>query len=102
METLSELLAICAGNSPVTGEFHAHSPVTRSLKFSLICAWINGWVNNRETGDLRRHRVHYAVTVMGIIKGGWMDQWMDGWDFLTYTPLQIFAGLRPRQAPVLI
>ena len=23
------------------------------LMFSLICAWINGWVNNRETGDLR-------------------------------------------------
>ena len=23
--------------------------------FSWICAWINGWVNNREAGDLRRH-----------------------------------------------
>ena len=23
--------------------------------FSLICAWINGWVNNREASDLRRH-----------------------------------------------
>ena len=32
--------------------------------FSLICARINGWVNNRETGDLRRHRAHYDVTVM--------------------------------------
>ena len=32
--------------------------------FSLIGAWINGWVNNREAGDLRRHRVHYDVTVM--------------------------------------
>ena len=32
--------------------------------FSVICAWIKGWVNNREAGDLRRHRVHYAVTVM--------------------------------------
>ena len=21
--------------------------------FSLICVWINGWVNNREAGDLR-------------------------------------------------
>ena len=26
--------------------------------------WINGWVNNREAGDLRRHRGHYDVTVM--------------------------------------
>ena len=32
--------------------------------FSLICAWINCWVNNREAGDLRRHRVHYDVTAM--------------------------------------
>ena len=35
-----------------------------ALMFSLICAWINGWVNNREAGDLRRHRTHYDVTVM--------------------------------------
>ena len=27
-----------------------------ALVFSLICAWINGSVKNRETGDLRRHR----------------------------------------------
>ena len=26
--------------------------------------WINGWVNNREAGDLRRHRGHYDVNVM--------------------------------------
>ena len=30
-----------------------------ALMFSLIFAWINGWVNNREAGDLRRHRTHY-------------------------------------------
>ena len=32
--------------------------------FSLICKWINGLVNNREAGDLRRHRAHYDVTLM--------------------------------------
>ena len=32
--------------------------------FSLICVWINGWVNNREAGDLRRYRGHYDVSVM--------------------------------------
>ena len=32
--------------------------------FSLICVWINGWVNNREAGDLIYHRAHYDVTVM--------------------------------------
>ena len=31
METFSALLSICAGNSPVPGEFHAQSPVTRSF-----------------------------------------------------------------------
>ena len=35
----------------------------RALMFSLICAWINGWVNNREAGDLRRNRAHYDVIV---------------------------------------
>ena len=37
-----------------------------ALMFSLICAWINVWVNNREAGDLRRHRIHYDVTVMEL------------------------------------
>ena len=26
--------------------------------------WVNGWVNNREAGDLRRHCAHYDVIVM--------------------------------------
>ena len=35
-----------------------------ALMFSLICVWINGRVNKREAGDLRRHHTHYDVTVM--------------------------------------
>ena len=31
METFFALLALCAGNSPVTGEFPAQSPVTPSF-----------------------------------------------------------------------
>ena len=31
---------------------------------SLICAWINGWVNNHEAGDLRCHCSYYDVTLM--------------------------------------
>ena len=31
METFSALLALCAGNSPVTGKFPAQRPVTRSV-----------------------------------------------------------------------
>ena len=40
--------------------------------FSLICAWINGCVNDDEAGDLRRHRANYDVTVMGR-RGGNID-----------------------------
>ena len=32
-------------------------------EFSLICVWINVWVNGREAGDLRRYRAHYDVRV---------------------------------------
>ena len=63
METFSALLAICAGNSPVPGEFPSKRPVMRSSYVSLICAWINGWVNNRNAGDLRRNRANYNIIV---------------------------------------
>ena len=62
METFSELLAICAGNSPVNSPHKGQRRGT--LMFSLIYARINGWVNNREVGDLRRHCAHYDVIVM--------------------------------------
>ena len=45
-------------NSPHKGQWRW------ALIFYLICAWINGWVNNREAGDLRRHHAHYDVTLM--------------------------------------
>ena len=47
-----------------TGEFPSQRPVTWSLMFSLICAWTNGWINNRDAGNLRRHRAHYDITVI--------------------------------------
>ena len=65
METFSALLALCAGNSPVAGEFPAHKGQwSGALMSSLICASINGWVNNRGAGDFRRYRAHHDVTVM--------------------------------------
>ena len=42
-------------NSPHKGQWRG------ALMFSLVCVWINGWVNNREAGDLRRYRGHYDV-----------------------------------------
>ena len=37
-----------------------------ALMFSLICAWLNCWVNNGEAGDLIRQRAHYDVIVIMI------------------------------------
>ena len=45
-------------NSPHKGQWRG------ALMFSLICVWINSWINNREAGDLRRHGDHYDVIVM--------------------------------------
>ena len=64
MEIFSALLAICARNSPVPDEFPTQRPVTRSFDHTLICDRINGWVNNGQAADLRRHRTHYVVIVM--------------------------------------
>ena len=64
METFSALLAICAGNSPVSGEFPAQRPVTRSFDVFFD---VRVWVNTREAGDLRRYRIHYDVIVMLLI-----------------------------------
>ena len=44
-------------NSPHKGQQR------EALMFSLICVWINVWVNIREAGDLRRHHGHYDVIV---------------------------------------
>ena len=45
-------------NSPHKGQWRG------ALMFSLICTWMNVWVNNDEAGDLRHHPAHYDVTVM--------------------------------------
>ena len=64
METFVALVAICAGNSPVTGEFPAKGQWRGTLMLFFIWAWINGWVNNRKTVDLTRHRAYYDVIVL--------------------------------------
>ena len=45
-------------NSPHKGQWRG------ALMFSLICVWINDWVNNREAGDLKRYRANYDVTLV--------------------------------------
>ena len=45
-------------NSPHQGQWRG------PLLFSVVCPWINGWVNNREAGHLRRHYAHHDVNLM--------------------------------------
>ena len=52
----------------VTGPFGGNPPMTgwfphKASDAELWC-FINGWANNRDAADLRRHRGHYDVTVM--------------------------------------
>ena len=49
METFSALLALCAGNSPVTGEFPTQRPMTRSfcVFFELR---LNKWLSKQSLG----------------------------------------------------
>ena len=70
METFSALLAICARNSPVPGEFPAQRPVTRSFDVFLD---LHSNKRLSETGDLRRHRANYDVTVMRLFAGACVD-----------------------------
>ena len=68
METFPALLAICVGNSPVTGEFHAQRPVTRSFDgfYDLRPSkqwW--GWWFEMPSHPLWRHC--HAVSNMAII-----------------------------------
>ena len=51
-------------NSPHKGQWRG------TLMFSLICTWINRWVNNGDAGDLRRHSAHFDVIVMACGPNG--------------------------------
>ena len=85
-----------------------------ALMFTLICARINGWVNNGEAGDLRRNRPHHDAIVMneGGLKmrvgidenqtGDWFGLYWDwannclrlGWGLMTNTPLTTYLEFR--------
>ena len=103
METFYVLLALCAGNSPVTDEFPHKDQWRGVLVFSLIRASINGWVNNRGAGDKRWHRAHYDVTVMSLLtstiskvdgEGKWNIHELSGTEISKRFPLQNFTRIR--------
>ena len=64
METFSALLGHLWGNSSQPPVNSPKGQWRGALMFSLICVWINGWVNKREAGDLRRYHAHYDVIVV--------------------------------------
>ena len=80
METFSALLALVRGihrwpvNSQHKGQWRT------AFMFCLICAWINGWVNNRrEADELRRHRAHNDATAMISQQKNWgVCSWVCG------------------------
>ena len=58
MEAFSALLAFCAGNSPVTGEFLVQRPVTPSFDVFFDLCLNKRLINTRGAVDLRRHGAH--------------------------------------------
>ena len=87
METFSALLSICAGNSPVPGEFPTQRPVTRSfdvyfdlrLNKRLSKQWW-GWWFETLSRPLWRHRNAVAASLLYM----WGPEWI--WlKYLAYT-----------------
>ena len=71
-------------NSPHKGQWGG------ALMFSLICVWINDWVNNREAGDLRRYCAQYDVSVMARLHVmGAIRPALDDWMYNISSPLPI-------------
>ena len=87
MEIFSALLAICAGNSPVTGEFPAQRPVTRSFDVffdprqnkRLSKQWWGRWFETPSRPLLRHCYVHpYSV-------------WLIHWNYCYHYHPQVWA-----------
>ena len=80
---------------------HTKASDAELLMFSLICARINGWVNNGEAGDLRRHHAHYDVNVMISLHNYFYEGnvYITGYRHLLKSQLLAKAlnTLRPRQ-----
>ena len=78
-------------NSPHKCQWHG------ALTFSLICARINGWVNNREAGDSRRHGAHCDVIVMYVgiiyILGQWWWR-LPWWALLSCSTTPLVKSMR--------
>ena len=81
METFSTLLALCVGNSPVTGEFPSQRPVTRSFRVFFVlslnkCLW--GWWFEMPSCSLWHHC---------------NEEFEKGWHWMTLFSCPIYDGL---------
>ena len=69
--------------------------------FSLICVWTNGWANNRDACDLRRHCAHCDVTVMRTLyyhrwkKSYYLIQWLSRSKTTHYLQIIIYHWNKP-------
>ena len=97
METFSAYMALCAGNSPVNGEFPSQRPVTRGFD-----VFFDLRLNKRLSKQSRRrwfgtYRAHYDVTVLCL--QGW--SWLLGWSYRNSGngPLPRCVKLRDAHAP---
>ena len=88
MEAFSTLLAICAGNSPVPGEFPAQRPVTRSFE---VCFYLRlnkrfskhswGWWFETQSHPLWRHsndKNTITLSYCRVMVNGWRS-WLPLW-----------------------
>ena len=64
METFATFLAICVWNSSVTGEFPTQRTLTRNFDVFFDLRLNQLLRNNRDAGNLIRHRTRYDVIVM--------------------------------------
>ena len=62
MKTFSASLALCATNSPLTGEFPSQWPVARNFNAFLDLCLNKRISKQSRRWCLRRHRAHYVVT----------------------------------------
>ena len=91
METFSALLAICAGNSPVSGEFPAQRPVTRSFDV-LFDPALNKQLSKQLWGSwfetlscsLWRHCNEYS---------GFSKRRVTQWSLFTRDPVEVLAWI---------
>ena len=76
---------------PLCGEFTCHRWMLLTQASDaelwwvfLSVPWIHGWMNNRKTGDLRRHRAHYGVIVMWCCRNpNFEPLWWPPWGQVT-------------------